>query len=45
MVHVEKAVHLGVMAGGAEVKWCDGDTSKEGEMGAAERSKVWFSYW
>lgn len=24
---------LGVMAGGAVVKWCDGDTSKGGEWG------------
>lgn len=30
---MSKAVLLGVMAGGAVVKWCDGDTSKEGEWG------------
>lgn len=30
---MSKAVQLGVMAGGAAVKWCDGDTSKGGEWG------------
>lgn len=28
---MSKAVQLGVMAGGAAVKWCDGDTSKREE--------------
>lgn len=43
MVHV-KGSAVGCGGGGAVVKWCDGDESKEG-VGAAEKSKVWLKNW